>query len=232
MTDTERVRMIIKNENITLDKFSEITGISRSTIGSMFNKGTKPSFDVLSKIAYAYPHYSMHWLLTGEGDMLVEEKKMEVVPVTDIKFMSVPLVPISAHAGYPSAYGDVEYVDTLPTFPVIVDREYKGKYRVFEVSGDSMDNGQREAICDKDKILGREVRRDLWRSKLHINDWFFVIVHREEGIIVKQITHHDVERGIITCHSLNPLFEDFEINLNDVAELYNVIKIVDRTARI
>jgi hypothetical protein len=124
----------------------------------------------------------------------------------------------------------MEYVETLPTMPVIVDRTYKGKYRCFEADGDSMDDGSRNAICDRDIVLGREVKRELWKSKLHINDWNFIIVH-QEGITIKSIIEHDVERGIIICHSLNPMYEDFQIHLDQVKELYNLIKIVDRSAR-
>ncbi|PZX09836.1 hypothetical protein LX69_03501 [Breznakibacter xylanolyticus] len=143
------------------------------------------------------------------------------------------MIPIHAQAGYERGYGDDEYIiETLPRVPVITDRTFRGKYRVFEVAGDSMDNRTVESLMEKDLVLGREVRREYWQSKLHIQDWYFVIVTRTDGIIVKQITHHDVEKGIITCHSLNPMYEDFELHLKDVAELYNVIKVVDRSARI
>ena len=118
----------------------------------------------------------------------------------------------------------------LPTFPVIVDRTYKGKYRCFEVEGDSMDDGTRNAICDRDIILGRDIKRDLWKSKLHIKDWDFIIVHMD-GITVKRIIEHDTDNGVIKCHSTNPLYDDFILNLDQIIELYNVIKIVDRNAR-
>jgi len=98
-----------------------------------------------------------------------------------------------------------------------------------------MDDGSRNALYSGDKILGREVKRELWRSKLHIKDWFFVICMKNDGISVKQITSHNVEDGKIICHSLNYdkiSYPDFEVNLDDVAELYNVIKIVDRNTRI
>lgn len=48
----------------------------------------------------------------------------------------------------------------------------------------------------------------------------------------KKIVDHDVEHGIITCHSLNDMFRDYKVNLDEVAELYNLIKIVDRSARL
>jgi hypothetical protein len=160
------------------------------------------------------------------------ERKISARPLDNINYMNIPFVPIHAQAGYMIGYGDQEYIDELPTIPIIVDRSYKGKYRVFEVEGDSMDDGSRNALYDGDKILCRDVSRELWTSRLHINDWYFVIVHKTEGIIVKKITEHNTDTGDITCHSLNPIFRDRTLSLNDISELYNVIKIVDRNARI
>lgn len=67
--------------------------------------------------------------------------------------------------------------------------------------------------------------------KLHYNDWYFVVVHKTEGISIKQIIDQD-EQGNIRCHSLNPLFNDYTLNLDDVSELYNVVKVVERSMRL
>ena len=151
--------------------------------------------------------------------------------VEDLNYMNVPVVHIKARCGYLAGYADEGYIDSLPTMPVIVDKTYHGRYMIFEAEGDSMDDGTRNSICDGDKLLCREVRRDLWLPKLHINDWYFVIVHRTDGIAIKQITAQD-ENGNITCHSLNDLFNDYTVNLDDVAEIYNVIKVVERSMRL
>lgn len=148
------------------------------------------------------------------------------------EFIKVPFISVHAIAGYASGYGDNEYINELPTIPIMVDRRFKGKYRIFEVDGDSMDNGGRNSLYDGDKILCREVIQELWTTKLNIKDWFFVIVFKNDGIVVKQIIEHNTENGNICCHSLNQIFEDFTVNLNDVVELYNVIKIVDRNTRV
>lgn len=201
---------------------------NKSAFSQVLN-GKKPlPANFVDRLVALHDKLNPVWILTGEGEMT----KSDVSVVLGAEFINVPLVPVSAQAGYPNGYGDVEYIDSLPTIPVIVDKNYHGNYRVFEVNGDSMDDGSRSAIYDKDKILCREVKRELWKSKLHIKDWFFVIVHRSDGISVKQIIEHNTETSEIVCHSLNPLFEDFRLNLNDVVELYNVIKIVDRSTRI
>jgi len=134
-------------------------------------------------------------------------------------------------AGYVTGYGDNEYIESLPTMPVIVDKNFRGKYLLFECDGDSMDDGSRNSICDRDVLLCREVKRDLWKFQLPLNSWFFVIVHTD-GVNIKQITHQNLEDGTIRCHSLNSLYEDFEMNLDDVYELYGIIKVVDRRIRI
>ena len=127
-------------------------------------------------------------------------------------------------AGFLSGWGDDEYIEELPKIPWEVEREYKGNYFCFEVEGDSMNNSNpSEAILDKDILLCREIQMQHWKNKLHINSWDFVIAHRDLGIAVKRITDHNVENGELTLHSLNNLYEDYTVCLEDVVALFNVI---------
>jgi hypothetical protein len=223
-----KLREILKQKNIPYKVVTDALSVHSNNIGR-YDDLSKRSVEDIVKIS-AVTGISISELI---GDTFADiEKNAKVKPLDDIRYMNVPFIPVPAQAGYMAGYGDSEYIEELSTIPVIVDREYKGKYRVFEVKGDSMDDGSRNALYDGDKILCRDVRQDLWASKLHIRDWYFVIVSWTEGVIVKQIIEHDVETGHITYHSLNPIFEDRKINLRDVSELYNVIKIVDRNARI
>ena len=232
----KRVEFIIEKEGLNKNSFSKAIGISNNvTITRIINEHRTPSRATCEKIASAFPAYNLEWLLTGEGNMLTDAPSQtyhsNARPVDDLSYMNVPVIHIKAQCGYLAGYGDTEYIDTLPTMPVIVDKTYHGKYRIFEAEGDSMDDNSRLAICDGDKVLAREVRRDLWLPKLHINDWYFVIVHRTNGISIKQITAQD-DKGNITCHSLNELFNDYTVNLDDVVEIYNVIKVVERNMRL
>jgi hypothetical protein len=232
----ERIELIIEKEGLNKNSFSKAIGISNNvTITRIINEHRTPSRATCEKIVSAFPTYNLEWLLTGEGDMLTDTQSQtfhsNARQVDDLSYMNVPVIHIKAQCGYLAGYGDTEYIDTLPTMPVIVDQTYHGKYRIFEAEGDSMDDGSRNSICDGDKLLCREVRRDLWLPKLHINDWYFVIVHRTKGISIKQITAQD-DNGNITCHSLNELFNDYTVNLDDVIEIYNVIKVVERSMRL
>ncbi len=155
----------------------------------------------------------------GEQSVYFKNEAIEISP----NYIKVPTIPVHAQAGFLAGYGDEAYWSGLPTEIWEVDREYKGNYVVFEVRGDSMDDNSVNAILEGDRILCREIQQQHWYNKLHVNKWNFVIVHREEGVIIKRITEHDVENGVITCHSLNPYYDDFKVNLKDVVALYNVV---------
>lgn len=236
MEGWERIEFIIEREGLNKNSFSKAIGISNNvTITRIINEHRTPSRATCKKIVSAFPLYNLEWLLTGEGSMLTDAPSQtfqsNARQINDLSYMSIPIIHVKAHCGYLNGYGDEDYIDTLPTMPVIVDKTYHGKYRIFEAEGDSMDDDSRLAICDGDKVLAREVKRDLWLPKLHIKDWYFVIVHRTEGISIKQITNQD-EMGNITCHSLNEMFNDYTVNLDDVLEIYNVIKVVERSLRL
>lgn len=142
------------------------------------------------------------------------------------QIMWVPLVNKYAYAGYTSGWGDPEYIERLPTLPFPADKEYKGTYIAFEVKGDSMDNDSANCLKEGDIVLCRELTRDHWKNKLHYKRWSkFVIVSRE-GILIKQIIAHDLDKGTITAHSLNDMYKDFVINLKDVSQLFNVVQVL------
>lgn len=232
----ERIKEIRKAyfNDSNLD-FASFMGEKPSTTSGWVSGKRGIGKSVIDKITDKLPQINPTWLLTGEGDMEVGKSPSSIQSnahaVEDLNYMNVPVVHIKARCGYLAGYADEGYIDSLPTMPVIVDKTYHGRYMIFEAEGDSMDDGTRNSICDGDKLLCREVRRDLWLPKLHINDWYFVIVHRTDGIAIKQITAQD-ENGNITCHSLNDLFDDYSVNLDDVAEIYNVIKVVERSMRL
>ena len=229
MEGWERIKFIMEKEGYNKNSFSYAIGMTNNvTITRLINEKRKPSPNTCAKIAQRFPQYNPEWILNGTG----RTARNDVRQIENALFMNVPLIHVRAQCGYLNGYGDKEYIESLPTLPVIVDKTYHGNYRLFEAEGDSMDDGSRNSICDGDIVLGREVQRPLWQYKLHINDWYFIIVHRTEGISIKKIIDHDVEHGIITCHSLNNMFQDYKVRLDEVAELFNLIKIVDRSARL
>ena len=210
------------------------------------------STDIVMELCRLYEQVNPDYILTGKGSILTtggnvskdftntsgsgsatvitgndtvvnmnaEAKSMKLEHV-----VYAPLVSQYAYAGYLSGYADEEYIENLPVVPFIADHEAKGNYVAFEVRGDSMDNGTDEGYMEGDRLLGREIPPDLWgSSKLHIRKWDFIIVHTE-GILIKRIIAHDVDKHLITIHSLNEMYEDKVLDLKDVRKIFNVIEL-------
>jgi hypothetical protein len=161
-------------------------------------------------------------LAIGNQNMMHEEN---AAYVTGRNIMMIPVVGQRAQAGFLVGYGDNEYLESLPKIPYEVDKEYRGKYVCFEVSGDSMDDNTADAILENDVLVCREIQRHHWTNKLHINKWDFVLVHKEMGIVVKRITKHDTQKGILTLHSLNDMYEDYDVNMDDLITIFNVVDV-------
>lgn len=187
---------------------------------------TKPSYDILVDILNTFPDVNFNWLINGYGIPLLDNKN-QTIPIKIEETTKAPLITQYAHAGYLNGYSDPEYIDTFhETGQIyIASKKYSGgNYIAFEVRGDSMDDGSKRSICSRDVVLGKELQRHYWSSKLHVPK-VFVIVHRIEGITIKEITHHNVESGQIICHPYNPEHEDFELNLKDVVQLFYIKEI-------
>lgn len=179
------------------------------------------SKDIAEKMMKSF-NVNPNFILFGLGEMFL---KMEASPISTNVFQ-IPLVGKYAYAGFLNGYGDDEYMDTLPTVPFIIPEggNLHGEYIAIEVKGDSMNDGSIDSLQEGDVLLCRFISPDLYRfTKLHMNKWNFVIVTLD-GVVVKRIIDHNLERGTITVHSLNPFHKDYEIDLREVQRIYNVVQ--------
>jgi hypothetical protein len=224
-TVSERIEALIEALKMNQNSFSKALGYSNNnvTIGRIIaDRNKKPSFDTLEKILRKFPQINPAWLLTGSGPMLIEGNNSNAFITNPKDVTTAPLISQYAYAGYLSGFSDHDYLEAQPHY-VAARRHNGGHYVAFEVRGDSMDDGTKRSICEGDILLGRELRKDLWLFRLHIPK-VFVIVHRTDGICCKEVIAHDVENGIITCHSWNPdpEYQDFELNMRDILQLFYV----------
>lgn len=224
----ERLIAYLKYKDIGQKAFALSIGKSAGYVNAI-RKSIQP--DTINSIAMQYPDLNTGWLLTGEGEMLKDSPEGNAI-ITDpygMEVMRVPVVPIGAHAGLLNGYGDNEYIDSLPTMDIQVDTHYKGSYLIFTVTGDSLYNGSADSLMDGDRVLARSVHFDYWRNKLYVHKWkYWVFVMKEDGIIIKMIKEQNLETGELILQSLNPMYEDIHININDVAGIYNVVRLVER----
>lgn len=241
MNAKDRLLEFLKYLNIGQGAFEKKVGISNGYISKI-----KESIgsNHINKISSIYPELNITWLLNGEGEMLntssgdssndknlpytVTKSGIEYYKFGDTKFMmKVPFVPIQAYARYVDEYRDADTYEGPDYFYFPVDQVFHGKYRAFEIKGDSMDNDTKKSLSNGDVVLGRDLGCDLWKSPLHINDYPNWIIVLDNTIICKQIIKHNIGNGEIICHSLNsdPAYADFSLNLNEVRELYNIVMV-------
>lgn len=227
---SQRLEQILSHLKISANKLSVELGFSANTKIYYIKNGRNDfSSDIAGVISEKYPEINYDWILKGEGEMLntPEPEEDNIIPKGELKpkeyshTLQVRVVTNKAKAGWADGYYNDEYLENMPIITIDADANHRGRYLAFEVSGDSMEPDYLEG----DIVICREVQRHLWTSKLYIRDWDFVIAHYTEGIMLKEIIAHDVEKGIITCHSLNPKHKDFKIKLREVSSLYNVVEV-------
>ena len=132
---------------------------------------------------------------------------------------NIELVPQKAAAGYLNGYADPEYLEELPKFrlPMLGTT---GTYRAFEIAGDSM-----LPIASGTVIVGRYV--DDWLS---IKDGTpCIVVSSKEGIVFKRVFNRLKEGAMLALHSDNPVYSPYEIDVEDVVEIWEAKAYISST---
>jgi len=241
---------VISDKGYTNYKLSkEVDVFTEAKLSHIKTGRNQPSDELINALLNKFPDIRKSWLLAGEGEKYLNSSKpkLEAKPLRladpegfeatgekiyklpyDSLIMQVPVIPYKAWGSYLRGHADPEFYDGLQTMPVPVDQAHKGSYLIFEIGGNSMENpGSRKCIWVGEKLIGRNLKRDNWKYKLHMNSTnCWIIVHRERGIVVKEIIAHDIDSAEITLHSWNPdkiENPDYIVSLNDVEQIFNVV---------
>lgn len=133
-------------------------------------------------------------------------------------------LPFNAYASYLEAYNDEEkLMNEFSTTTFTVDKVAKGNYMAFCTKNESMNGGGIDDTPGGAEVLAREIGRHLWKSGFHTNKYGFILM-TTEAIYHKDIKDYNNETGMILLSSRNPSEEDFEISINNVYRIFNVIK--------
>lgn len=76
MEFNDRITKVIEYTELTPAEFAEEIGVQRSSISHILSGRNKPSLDFISKIKMKFPKLEWEWLITGEGEMLVNDKPL------------------------------------------------------------------------------------------------------------------------------------------------------------
>lgn len=193
-------KKIAENQGITITALESKLGASKGVLSRAIANNTDIQAKWLLKLVDNYPQYNPTWLLTGEGDMIKKEGNPSLInnPIeyykSSIKQQRIiPLIPISAMAGYGNGETEINEADITDGY-VIPDFDEKGVKYLIRVNGSSMypkySNGD---------LLGCKPIKDLtffqW-GKCYVLD-------TDQGPIVKRLFEVDGEPDLLLCKSEN-----------------------------
>jgi phage repressor protein C with HTH and peptisase S24 domain len=129
---------------------------------------------------------------------------------------NIELVGEKAKAGYTTGYADPEYIGELPVF-TLPFLSGKRKYRTFQLKGDSM-----HPIPDGSWVTG-EFLQD-WMNI--VNGKAYIVFTLNDGIVFKILENNILKDGKLILYSLNPLYEPYEVHVNEVKEIWKFVNYI------
>jgi len=244
-TNLEELR---KEKGLNQDELADKVGISRATLSDYERGKTEPRFSTLLKISKFFGITTdtlLGNLITDRlnqkkgnvkgnliGNPLVNEPATDygnripkVVTVDSQGRDNVVLVPIRARAGYLAGYEDPEYIQSLPTYNM--PGMANGTFRAFEIFGHSMV----PTFQESDIIFGRYVENF---NELR-DDRVYVIVTKQEGIVVKRVINrvHIENKLVLNSDNQRHLGEypPIIIEPEDILEIWYGISYYSRQMR-
>jgi transcriptional regulator with XRE-family HTH domain len=196
---SSNIKFLRKKKGLTQQNFADQVGIKRSLVGAYEEERAEPKYDFIKET--------------------INEKWVSPAPKGNLRILSISvdkednenieMVPLKASAGYLNGYADVEYVAKLPKLYLPMFKQ--GTYRGFEINGDSM-----LPLVSGTVIIGEYVEN--W-SDVKGGDTY-VVISKSDGVVYKRIGGKFKENKKLKLISDNPVYEPYEINAEDVLEIW------------
>jgi transcriptional regulator with XRE-family HTH domain len=223
------IKFLRKRRGRTQDDVASALLMKRPTLSGYENGVAQPGIEAL--VAFSgYYNISLDTMLKIDLTQLSESQLGELergydaylkgsnlrvltTTVTPDNRENIELVNEKARAGYTTGYADPEFIGDLPLFNLpFLSRNRK--YRTFQLKGDSM-----LPIPDKSWVTGE-----------YLQDWHdiksgkaYIILTTGDGIVFKVVENSIEKNGMLVLYSLNPLYEPYEVHINDVREIWRFV---------
>ena len=212
------IKHLRKLKGYTQAALAEKIGLKRSLIGAYEEGRAEPKITTIQKLSALF-QTSIDTLIDmdlkrGIGKIAdLTGKALRVLPIviTPDEQERISVVPVKAEAGYAASFADPEYVGALPQFSLPLDELYPDQTtRLFQISGDSM-----IPIQSGSYIIASYVE-DWYTIK---NDQCYIVVTRDQGVVYKRLLNQ-LDRDTIVLKSDNPAYKPYELNPQDIAEVW------------
>ncbi|KAF5070183.1 helix-turn-helix protein [anaerobic digester metagenome] len=223
------IKLLRKRRGRTQDDVAFALDMKRSTLSGYENEVAQPgieallqlsnyygvSVDTLLKIDLSALRESELSQLEKGYDVFITGSKIRVLATTvdSGNNENVELVNQKASAGYRTGFADPEYIKVLPTFHMPFLSKEK-KYRTFQINGDSM-----LPIPDGSWVTGEFVQN--WN--LIRDGQPYIILTLNDGIMFKVVYNLIRTESRLSLHSLNPLYEPYDVEIKDVREVWKFV---------
>lgn len=202
----ERFDKYMKYKGLNDNKVTNSLGFSVGTLGKSRKENRDLSDRNIETILKFYTDLSRIWLLTGEGEMLINN---ETLPEQTHDTYRIPLLPISAQGG---AFNDF-VVSVQESECERVISPIKNADFAISIQGDSM---------APEYPSGAQVLIKRINERAFIEWGKTYVLDTCNGSVVKNLYPADDPNKVI-CKSINPDFPPFEVSLSDVYGVYKVL---------
>jgi transcriptional regulator with XRE-family HTH domain len=229
---SQNVKLLRKRKNRTQDEVAIALEMKRSTLSGYENEVAQPTIkallsfsqyfgvaiDTLLKVDLNALQDSQLRQLERGYDVFVSGNQLRVLATTvsPDNNENIELVPEKARAGYTGGYSDPDYIKVLPAFSLpFLSREKK--YRTFQISGDSM-----LPIPDGAYVTGEYIQN--WKQIKNGKPYVFLTI--DDGIVFKIAENRIEKDGVLILHSLNPIYDSYEVKINDIREVWRFVHFI------
>lgn len=102
------------------------------------------------------------------------------------------------------------------------------QYTIFNVVGNSMDNGKRRSFEDGDTIYAKQVDTSDFVQTIQSDLNSYWVICTDNGALLRQVVSYDDESGI-HCKALNTQYDDLFVGLAEVRSIYRVMMLQPKT---
>ena len=219
----ERLRFFIENEGLSVRQFENLIGSSDGKIAKFIASNSSLKSDTLSKIMEIFPHLSITWLLTGEGDMLLsspgnnqgstKDEPRTNQPATCLTQAGIPLIPVDAVAGFNGIDSPTIQIHDCQRYLVPEFQQLNAEFMI-RVSGSSM----YPKYSSGDILACRKL------TSYHFIQWGKIyVIDSEQGAMVKRLFPCDEDTDYVICKSDNPNYPPFELPKTEIRSLSIVL---------